>query len=145
MKKRVLSIILILTLLSAFASACGGSESAAPTDLTEADDNIEMEPEETTPPEDRPDITEADYGGETFTVYMRVNSTYNAEYIDAEGENGDVMNDNVWRRNVAVEEKYKISIETKTAKKPHSTVVSDISSGFLTINEDIECASRSST
>ena len=127
----VFALLLVVSCFAGCASENGPSDEVT-TPRAEVTEGTAAATEESKAEESTaPTFAEADYGGETFTVYMRVNSTYNAEYIDAEGENGDVMNDNVWRRNVAVEEKYKISIETKTAKKPHSTVVSDISSGAL--------------
>ena len=137
MKKALRTVSIVLALLLFVSCFAGCAKENGPSDdvttpRAEATEGTAAATEESKAEESTaPTFADADYGGEKFTVYMRVNSTYTAEYIDSEGENGDVMNDSVWRRNVAVEEKYKISIETKEAKKPHSTVVSDISSGAI--------------
>ena len=125
--------LLLAALMLASCAASGGGSTTAPetgaaipsgdTSATGTDEQTEAATE--------PVFPDADYKGEPFTVYMRENSTYSAEYIDAECENGDVMNDSVWRRNVKVEEKYKVTIETKTAKTPYKQLDKDISSGSL--------------
>ena len=130
--KKTAGIIAILLVLATLASCAG---EGAKTDVTT------QAPASSTPvtdlPADTGEVTtevtfaDADYGGETFRIYARQNSTYNADYIDADEENGDIMNDSVFRRNARVEEKYKIVIEMKTAKTPYKSLDKDISGGVV--------------
>ena len=75
------------------------------------------------------EFPDADYGGDVFRVYIRINTYYSGDYIYAESENGDVMNDSVFRRNTRVEEKYKIRIDARKAPNPYTTLDKDVSSG----------------
>ncbi len=60
---------------------------------------------------------EKDFGGQSFRVMVNHNATYdqfsNFEVV-SEGENGEIVNDAVYRRNSTITEKYNVSIETIT-------------------------------
>jgi hypothetical protein len=61
-----------------------------------------------------PELPEADYEGHTFNILtFGVASSYQWENIDlsSEGESGEVIGDAVYKRNIAVEEKYNIKIK----------------------------------
>ncbi|MCL1794385.1 MAG: extracellular solute-binding protein [Oscillospiraceae bacterium] len=62
-----------------------------------------------------PDIPDADYGGHKFTILVALNFV-SEEYFwndfDAEEENGDTINDAVYRRNTYVEDTYNVKIVT---------------------------------
>ena len=79
---------------------------AAPSDVTAA---------ETEAAEERvkPDLPDTDWGGMTFTALGHMHPTYsqfdNFE-IYAEAENGEVVNDSIYQRNRALEEKYNVKI-----------------------------------
>ena len=125
------ALIVLSTLL--LASCAGGAEentTPVTTAASQAGPDV-SQTEGATEGTTAPVFESADYNGEPFTVYMRVNSTYSAEYIDADEENGDIMNDQVWRRNVTVEEKYKVKIETKSDKTPYKQLANAISGGTV--------------
>ncbi|MBP5269332.1 MAG: hypothetical protein ILO42_00075, partial [Clostridia bacterium] len=127
------ALLLAAIFLASCAGTGGGTTTAPETGavIPSGDSTSAVVTDEQTEAVTEPVFADADYTGEAFTVYMRVNSTYSAEYIDAENENGDLMNDSVWRRNLRVEEKYKVKIETKTASTPYKQLDKDISSGSL--------------
>ena len=53
------------------------------------------------------DLPEADFGGAGFTVFQR--TEWNYEFL-AESQTGDVVNDAVYRRNLAVEERFNVKL-----------------------------------
>ena len=123
---------LCLLLALALLASCGDTGGQADTtagDLTTAEagsgSDITTIADETTGIE----FPDADFGGQSFNVYIRKNTYYSGDYIDAETENGDLMNDTVFRRNSIVEEKYKIVIDSKTAPSPYQTLDKDIAGG----------------
>ena len=58
-------------------------------------------------------MTGYDYNGETFTFLIRGRkaSSYEQKFVYADESNGEVFNDAVYARNLAVEEKLNINIE----------------------------------
>ncbi len=99
-----------LLCLTAILASCG--ETALPPEETTAE--VSSAPDETEPSRENeksslPD--DLDFGGETVTVLMRSEEDYAREF-SAESENGDVVNDAVWRRNLAVQEKLNVKLET---------------------------------
>jgi len=55
----------------------------------------------------RDDLPEADFGGAAFTIFQR--TEWNYEFL-AESETGDVVNDAVYGRNLAVEERFNVRL-----------------------------------
>ena len=55
------------------------------------------------------ELPERNYGGAVFTILDRVDQDYE---FAAEEENADLMNDAIYRRNAAVEDRFGVSIET---------------------------------
>lgn len=101
MKKRFLraiSLILIcLMLLSVFIS-CGNKKPTDNTGETEADEN--------------PNIPAKDYGGYEFT-FLAVKETGIGRNLDSDGENGEILNDAIYRRNELIEKKYNVKISVR--------------------------------
>ena len=108
MKKRFSSRLISILLLIALLSSCG--EGAATADTTTADTSAA----ETTAAETKevPNLPDKDWGGKQFRVLGYTSSiTQFANFeIDSDGENGDVVNDAIYRRNTAIEEKYNVEI-----------------------------------
>lgn len=97
-------------------AACGsaGSETASETVTTEVPQVGETEAEtEPDPAFDGYTEPEAvDYNGSAFVFWYNGNDFEPNQDVAAEGENGDVLNDAVFRRNQIAAEKYNISIES---------------------------------
>jgi len=97
MNKKTICTLLALAILLASTTACGGTAS---TDTT-----ADTTPEVTTEPprDDLPDMT---FGGETFNILCRTEWAYE---FDVE-ETGDVVDDAIWARNRAVEERFDVKL-----------------------------------
>ncbi|NLE13491.1 MAG: extracellular solute-binding protein [Clostridiales bacterium] len=127
---KITALILALTLLIGMLAACGGggSENMA---VTDADTITEVE---TTTAETAltPDIPDTDLGGKELHFYVmgpkRNAANYSVE-IYAESENGDPINDAVYRRNSLMQEKYNFVIsETQSTA---GTMSADVQSLVL--------------
>lgn len=113
MKKTPAALLLVLTasLLTSSLISCG--ETAAAPDDSAAPDNKPAETvpaateEVTTSIYETLQIPEGGFGGATYSILCR---TTNLDEMYAESENGDVVNDAVYRRNRAVSENLNIDV-----------------------------------
>ncbi len=119
-------LLAVLTLLcaGAFASCAGGE--AADTTAQAENGSTAAETVET-----GPQFAEADYGGESFTVYMRgpYEAAYMGMYIYCPENATDLVNEQTAIRNAIVEDKYNIKFEYIESKKPRDTISTDLASG----------------
>jgi ABC-type glycerol-3-phosphate transport system substrate-binding protein len=102
MVKRLLCLFLAALILTA-AAAC--AESGRDTGDTGFIDTTVAETEEP-----RPDIPKNDFGGETFMILYPDWGLY-TDYFFADEQNGDQMNDAIYKRAITVEEFLGVSIE----------------------------------
>ena len=116
MKKRIAAFLLAaITALSLAACATDPSGGNSPTNDTTAPADTTAAPAESTlPPEteltpDLPDVGDK-YKGTELVILDRGNevTSYKEPWIYAEAINGDTINDAVYKRNSALEEKYGI-------------------------------------
>lgn len=111
-KKLIISTLLLSLLLASCAS--GGDDHGDVTSTPDSADTDGSSTAETLPPEKTLDLPDTDFGGREFRVLSYGNSKYtqfqNFE-ISSDGENGDVVNDAVFRRNRSIEEKYNVRIK----------------------------------
>lgn len=110
--KNIRFLAALLAALTLALSACGGTQGTAADDTT-TDKTTSADTDDTTPAEtDRSQVKDnlpvKDYGGDKFTILYRNEWAY--EFI-ADEENGDILNDAVFRRNRAVEDRFKVSFE----------------------------------
>ena len=113
-KISVLAALLLISAIIIISCAADGGPAGnpeAPVDNSGAENAV---PEEEAAPErDTPDLPDADYGGYNFKFLVRewdANGFWGTYEIYAEEETGDPINDAVFRRNRAVEEKFNINI-----------------------------------
>ena len=126
-KEKTLSLIALLSLaliLLPLFAACGGGDKPAVTDkapeTTAADAAGETTAEETEPARKAPELPDADYDGYDFRVLAMFSTTMGgwtqpgAHYWSDFGYNeeraGEPINDTVHARNMAIEEKYNVTI-----------------------------------
>jgi len=106
MKKQFTAFLLLIAMLA--ASACGGTSGA--TDTTAADGTTapaETEPEDTYVYDDLPD---KDFGGAEWNILTT--TWYSApNYIYAETQNGDVMNDALYSARINTEDRFNVAIK----------------------------------
>ena len=114
MRRKITAALLALLMLCTIA-ACG--ESASAPAVTAAEDPSaeisETEAAETEPAGDKPEITEADYGGAAFNILYPTWSLYNNFYF-AEENNGEAVNDAIFERTQKIEESLNIDIVPQT-------------------------------
>ncbi|MCL1793592.1 MAG: extracellular solute-binding protein [Oscillospiraceae bacterium] len=121
--KKIVSFILISSAILIMLLSCGSDQNddnsaANDPEANSAENNSGGESEETTENDiynmkarenAKDGLPEMDFRGEAFTVLQR--SEWNYEFL-AESENGDVVNDAVYKRNLTVEERFNVKIET---------------------------------
>lgn len=100
MKKQIALLLALLMMGSAFA-ACGSAESVDTSEAADAGDTAAVEETEDPLADNLP---EADYGGYSF----RITTWY--DKVGLEESTGEVLNDAIFRRDLAVEERYNIDI-----------------------------------
>ena len=133
--KRFIAFILVLALISSVFISCGGKDTPANTDKTPENDiqnaeNNQSGGEDSAQAQKRiePDLPEKDFDGYTFTFFAhRIDYAGDwvgdgdprelvAEMIDGkEVETGEPINDAVYKRNLAIKEKYNINIRMLTS------------------------------
>jgi len=107
-------------------SACG--EAAATTETTA--DTTTNAPDETT--SIYTDLGTHDYGGKTFTIAYCKSQLGEMWPYEAAEENGDVVNDAVWKRDSGIEDKYNVDIvwyDTNGKEQVASVMQSSIMAG----------------
>jgi ABC-type glycerol-3-phosphate transport system substrate-binding protein len=144
MKKFVTLFLLSSMILS--MAACGGAPAADVQDTSAADTTAAPEVDsdgngrefvEDSLPDD------LDFGGETITILTRVgDAAVKGEFI-AEEETGDIVNDAVYARNLAVEERLNVKIETfDTDFNRHLNATPIIRQSILAGSDDFDIVSH---
>ncbi len=106
----LLAVSLLLTAWSGCSSATSGEETAAAEEArpVDAQQQAPETEEETQYPKDHlPD--DLDYGGTTFSVFGWSGPVLVEFYVDE--QNGEIVNDAIYARNMAVEERMNIALE----------------------------------
>ena len=121
MKKYIafLLILLILLVLQIVLIACGSSVSTDDTNNNDNKNNGETDdtagiPSEAETPRYTPDVPDMTFRGDKFRV-LGIDPEAFKDYLldfDFETENGDILNDAIYRRNRYIEEKYDMKFES---------------------------------
>ncbi len=120
--KKLAALLALLSLTQVFASCASDTASTTVTSgsTSAATDTIETTTVETTTaePEDivyTPDIPEKDWEGRTATFLVKGpgQGNWESKEIWVPEENGEVVNDAVFARNLAMEERYNFKVEIK--------------------------------
>lgn len=110
--RKIAGLLLVPTALSVLLS-CGGSGGAGVTE-TQVSSSGTSAPAETTTAltEIREELPERDYKGYEFRILNQVTGykIYNNEHMAFEAENGELLNDALFRRNKTVEERFGVTI-----------------------------------
>ncbi len=131
MKKRTLALILAVLCLNPLY----GCSNTAENDETESQTSaaVETETEETEEDDSRPKPASEgmNFDGASFRVLYRYGaSTYNCYDITSpDGMNGEIVNDTVYHRNLALEENLGITLEAIPDGDPLSFLRADVQSG----------------
>ncbi|MHB1151351.1 MAG: hypothetical protein ACYCWE_07990 [Eubacteriales bacterium] len=109
MKKYTLIAILLITVIMIVPaiSSCANEPATTETLTTSA-----MTEETTAENNPEPELPVSDFGGESFMFLLRLtNYAYDEVYVYTEEYDGEVVNDAIYDRNRAVEEKFNVDIE----------------------------------
>lgn len=124
----VISILLAVL----FTTVSGCAKHSVSTDLPESDITTAAELSESTEPALlKHNVPESDFGGYDFRFLVRneEHMIFVAKDIYAESENGDVINDAVFRRNTKIEELYNIDISQNAVLNPGNFIQKIIKAG----------------
>ena len=136
MSKKLICILLLGAMLASVS--CGSTDDDVKNDTTASDDTAE--PADTVDPNSRDAVKSAipsdlRFDGETVTVLTRDTDPYVGEFL-AEEENGDTMNDAIYKRNIKVEDQLGVKInvisrpgEWGSHTQFNSDVVKDVMAG----------------
>ena len=137
---KVISILFILC-IAFFAFSCSQSNNAnnnsGDNNLGNAVDNGDNIPDDPNAPEEvvrmLSEAPEKDYGGDKFRILAKLSDTvdhhWDAKDIYAEEENGDIINDAVYKRNTFICEKYNIQIVKTENETPTNLASKAVKAG----------------
>lgn len=119
----LVSITLMTLLISCSMSEKVGSETTAPQS-----NDVETEPERL-----YPDLPEMDYEGRVFTTLVRYageEHIHNMFEFYVESMNGEILNDEIYARNMAVEERYNVKLaEARGGLNPSDILAKEVQAG----------------
>ncbi len=143
---RLFSLLLLACVLLLSFAACGREEAPSAGTTAAATETVPVSETETDPPEYTD--PEKDFGGQTFTVaaYQFDTSSWKlSDYCEiyAEEENGDPINDAIFRRNRMVEELLNITFDRMIIPKMSSTT--EMTTAILSGDDAFKFASANGT
>jgi len=114
-KAQLLTALIILAIAAIFFASCKSDGAAKDDGKTGGGDNAttgEIAPGETTELRDK--LPDRDFGGYTFRVYTRgpADGADRNTQIYSEGENGDLINDVIYKRQKKIEDRFNINIDS---------------------------------
>ncbi len=120
MKRFICLILALLFLFSTAFFSCSEKKQSAAADTSAVSSDAETEETKI-----KPDLPEADYEGDEFLILDIDAPTAwwleNFEFF-TEGQNGEVLNDAVYTRNINIEERYNIKISEYRDLNPHEII-----------------------
>ena len=109
--RRHLSLLLALLTVAAVTASCGGEKPAVDTAADQSTDTAAVTVETNERERIREEVpADANYAGYEFRIQSR-DADHHHKELTAEAENGETINDAVYRRNTAVEEKLNIVVK----------------------------------
>jgi len=134
MKTRLLTLALLLSMMLGTFAACSQDTSSQQTSDTSAADTSASGGESTEAVETQPvaDVPEKDFGGTEFRIMAFQHQSYdsigNFEFW-VEKEDGDVVNDAVFRRNHTIEERFNTKITQEMMHNTHEKLSQSVLAG----------------
>ena len=107
MKKTKITAFLLLAAMLTSVASCGDTSASGNETTTGGGDSAETTPAETGRDAASDDLPAKNFGGAKFTILDRTDYVYEFE---AEEETGDLLNDAVHKRNLAVEDRFGIDL-----------------------------------
>jgi len=113
MLKKIFMALLVFLVL-ALLSACSGNTQMNPESKKEPAGTTDSDSNETSDNKNErftPNLPEVDFGGYEFRALVPVNNAYGSYTFDVEEENGDNLNDAIYKRNRYIEDKYNVILK----------------------------------
>ena len=107
MKKTKITAFLLLAAMLTSVASCGDTSASGNETTTGGGDSAETTPAETGRDAVSDDLPAKNFGGAKFTILDRTDYVYEFE---AEEETGDLLNDAIYKRNLAVEDRFGIDL-----------------------------------
>ena len=132
MKKTRLLILCLLAAELTSAVSCGESAAASEIQNNDSAAPVVTEPAETEENILRADLPDTDWGGREFRVLGRedlTHSQFSNFEIYSEKEDGEIVNDAIFRRNSAIQEKYNVKITQSLFSLPNEELIKNSMAG----------------
>lgn len=111
--KCLLSLIILITAIFILTNCSNVDNSNTPNTTTSENASDEITTEETTSEFDEDNLGEFNFDGYTFSIWSRT-ATYFHGYLNVEEEVGDVLDDEIYKRNRRIEERFNLIISEMT-------------------------------
>ncbi len=131
---KILALVLALIMLLSMLVACGGNSDPKNKDEEEIKGTAE-----------NPNLPAKDYGEYEFTFITNEGGAYNTRYIVSEGEDGEILDSAIAKRNSIIEEKYNIKIRQFKVSEILTTVRTQIMGGACEFDAILASCSNLST
>ena len=118
MKKRTIALLALICTLFSFVLSCSENAKSTEPEENNAENEIVADPENTTDERQIPDNLEPrDFGGKEFVIATRDDTAgptcRHVLEVYAQADIGEVLNDAVYKRNLAIEERFNCKIVPK--------------------------------
>lgn len=124
--KNILRMISVSLAAMLFLTSCGSTTDNGNEDTTAENGTAP----DTTTEEVQPELPERNFEGYNFNILNgNVYSWFTVSNVTSEEENGDTMNDAIYRRNRKVEERYNITITETPSSNAQSDYLKSIQAG----------------
>ena len=117
--KRIAMIMAMILMLAPMLVSCGSK----PVETVESSESVTTVTESEEPAFSLDTLPELDYGKQQFGIYCL--RGFNS-YVIAEEEDGDILNDAVFQRNVAIEDKYNLDLYIPELDKDAKTRIRNL-------------------
>ena len=137
MKKKLtglLALVLVALMIMSTLSACTGG-----------DEKKKKDEEEIAGTPENPNLPAIDYGGYEFTFVTNQGSSYNTGYLVSEGEDGEILDSAIAKRNSILEEKYNITVCQLNVSDITTTVRTQVMGGACEFDAILASCSRLAT
>jgi len=135
--RMILAFFMCAVMCLSMLAACGGKKDNGDGPVTP--------PDETEAGIVNPDLPAKDYGGTDFTFITRTASSFNVDFIEAEGETGETLPDAIFRRNSLVEEKYNVKIRQMRVSDITTEVRTQVMGGEVSFDAILASCARLAT
>ena len=110
--KRIASLLLVIAMLATSLAACAGDSTVSDDTTAAGETTPDAVTETTAPPETEANaynyLPEQNYNGYEYRIMYQNGIRYYPRQINPTEQNGDVINDSAYDRNMAVESKYNV-------------------------------------